>query len=267
MADITSPIADTQKPKAVFESVKEAVRQAQVSLNRDILTHGGAVCMVPAWVLRVLVGCGQHQQEPATAPLLTDNQLREQMPDKVRCAVEFFHDDRNSYGSVTAMWGHGQACTLHLYDLTRRLAEAEAENGRFAEMLESSVSDWRKLYTEERAERVRIQGILLNDVQAEHQESDEHIKGLDAVIKTQDKTIRDLKSRVAEAEAERDALRERNGKLARILKHSQDVFDAIDMTGLCPLCQGDEDHNSGCPMRAVEEDIQAALAATEVPHA
>lgn len=60
-----------------------------------------------------------------------------------------------------------------------------------------------------------------------------------------------------------DALRERCEKLARILKHSQDVFDAIDMTELCPLCQGDEDHNSGCPMRAVEEDIQAALAATE----
>ena len=34
--------------------------------------------------------------KPAPAPLLTDNQLREQMPDKVRCAVEFFHDDRNS---------------------------------------------------------------------------------------------------------------------------------------------------------------------------
>ena len=64
-----------------------------------------------------------------------------------------------------------------------------------------------------------------------------------------------------QAEAERDALRERCEKLARILKHSQDVFDAIDMTGLCPLCQGDEDHNSGCPMRAVEEEIQAALAA------
>ena len=64
-------------------------------------------------------------------------------------------------------------------------------------------------------------------------------------------------------EAERDALRERCERLARILKHSQDVFDAIDMTGLCPLCQGDEDHNSGCPMRAVEEEVQAALA-TEV---
>ena len=51
------------------------------------------------------------------------------------------------------------------------------------------------------AERVRIQGIPLNDVQAEHQESDEHIKGLDAVIKTQDKAIRDLKSRVVELTA------------------------------------------------------------------
>ena len=70
------------------------------------------------------------------------------------------------------------------------------------------VSDWRKLYTEERAERVRIQGILLNDVQAERQESDEHIKGLDAVIKTQDKTIRDLKSRVRELEATIDAMAE-----------------------------------------------------------
>lgn len=69
---------------------------------------------------------------------------------------------------------------------------------------------------------------------------------------------------ISDLRAERDALRERCGKLARILKHSQDVFDAIDMTGLCPLCQGDEDHNSGCPMRAVEEEIQTALAATEV---
>jgi DNA-binding transcriptional MerR regulator len=85
--------------------------------------------------------------------------------------------------------------------LVRRLAEVEAENGRFAGMLEDSVSGWRKLYTEERAERVRIEGVLLNDVQAERQESDEHINGLNVVIKTQDKTIRDLKSRVAELEA------------------------------------------------------------------
>ena len=109
----------------------------------------------------------------------------------------------------------------HISDLTNRLADAEAENGRFAGMLESSVSDWRKLYTEERAERVRIQGILLNDVQAEHQESDEHIKGLNAVIKTQDKAIRDLKSRVAEAEAERDALRERCEKLLALRQRTE----------------------------------------------
>lgn len=89
-----------------------------------------------------------------------------------------------------------RAALAHISDLTRRLAEAEAENGRFAGMLEDSVSGWRKLYTEERAERVRIEGVLLNDVQAERQESDEHIKGLNAVIKTQDKAIRDLKSRV-----------------------------------------------------------------------
>lgn len=197
--------------------------------------------------------------QPAPAPLLTDNQLREQMPDKVRCAVEFFHDDRNSYGSVTAMWGHGQACTLHISDLTRRLAEAEAENGRFAEMLESSVSDWRKLYTEERAERVRIQGILLNDVQAEHQESDEHIKGLDAVIKTQDKTIRDLKSRVAEAEAERDALRERCEKLEWL----REVEDWRP-----PTTHHNDGNGSGTrwfnSCQEYSATLQAALAATEV---
>ena len=105
--------------------------------------------------------------------------------------------------SLTDLGGEQEALDTvcaHISDLTRRLADAEAENGRFAGMLEDSVSGWRKLYTEERAERVRIEGILLNDVQAERQESDEHIKGLNAVIKTQDKTIRDLKSRVVELE-------------------------------------------------------------------
>lgn len=57
-------------------------------------------------------------------------------------------------------------------------------------------------------------------------------------------------------------LTERVRELEKALKHSRDVFDAIDMTGLCPLCQGDEDHNSECPMLAVEEEAQAALAAT-----
>jgi len=89
-----------------------------------------------------------------------------------------------------------------------RVLELEAENGRFAGMLEDSVSGWRKLYTEERAERVRIEGILLNDVQAERQESDEHIKGLNAVIKTQDKAIRDLKSRVEKLERVRLAAKQ-----------------------------------------------------------
>ena len=103
--------------------------------------------------------------------------------------------------SAAGLKGVAVGLRLHIKGLTRRLAEAEAENGRFAGMLEDSVSGWRKLYTGERAERVRIEGILLNDVQAERQESDEHIKGLNAVIKTQDKAIRDLKSRVVELEA------------------------------------------------------------------
>lgn len=89
-----------------------------------------------------------------------------------------------------------ESAEAHISDLARRLAEAEAENGRFADMLESSVADWRKLYAEERAERVRIEGILLNDVQDERQESDEHIKGLVTVIKTQDKNIGDLKAHI-----------------------------------------------------------------------
>ena len=136
--------------------------------------------------------------------------------------------------SAAGLKGVAVGLRAHISDLTHRLAEAEAENGRFAEMLESSVSDWRKLYTEERAERVRIQGILLNDVQAEHQESDEHIKGLDAVIKTQDKTIRDLKSRVAEAEAERDALRERCEKLEAALGEIGGSEERI-----CNYCEGE----------------------------
>ena len=138
-------------------------------------------------------------------------------------------------------------------ELRAKVVEAEAENGRFARMLESSVSDWRKLYTEERAERVRIQGILLNDVQAEHQESDEHIRGLDTVIKTQDKTIRDLKSRVAEAEAERDALRERCEKLERVRR----IVASIRFTETYrrfPLAATDAEY----------AELGAALAATEV---
>ena len=147
-------------------------------------------------------GSRYHMPKPAPAPGATCNDSLQVhvLPDFVESALGVVA--LSDFPSVESVLRH------HISDLTRRLAEAEAENGRFAEMLESSVSDWRKLYAEERAERVRIQGILLNDVQAEHQESDEHIKGLDAVIKTQDKTIRDLKTRVAEAEAERDALRE-----------------------------------------------------------
>lgn len=152
--------------------------------------------------------CGRTVEvKPAPAPGATCKESLQvhALPESVGSALGVVA--LSDFPSVESVLRH------HISDLTRRLADAEAENGRFAEMLESSVSDWRKLYAEERAERVRIQGILLNDVQAEHQESDEHIKGLDAVIKTQDKTIRDLKSRVAEAEAERDALRERCEKL------------------------------------------------------
>ena len=110
--------------------------------------------------------------------------------------------------SAAGLKGVAVGLRLHIKGLTRRLAEAEAENGRFAGMLEDSVSGWRKLYTGERAERVRIEGILLNDVQAERQESDEHIKGLNAVIKTQDKAIRDLKSRVEKLERVRLAAKQ-----------------------------------------------------------
>ena len=91
------------------------------------------------------------------------------------------------------------------------------------------VSDWRKLYTEERAERVRIQGILLNDVQAEHQESDEHIKGLDAVIKTQDKTIRDLKSRVVELENDLGAAVEQKVRAIFNLGRCKALLNAVNL--------------------------------------
>jgi len=106
--------------------------------------------------------------------------------------------------SAAGLKGVAVGLRLHIKGLTRRLAEAEEENGRFAGRLESSVSDWRKLYTEERAERVRIEGILLNDVQDERQESDEHIKGLVTVIKTQDKNIGDLKAHIQRIEVDHD---------------------------------------------------------------
>ena len=149
-------------------------------------------------------------KEPAPAPLpeLSDR-------DTLMARLNGFADPVDA--AITIIVAHEAS----LECCTRRLAEAEAENGRFAGMLEDSVSGWRKLYTEERAERVRIEGILLNDVQAERQESDEHIKGLNAVIKTQDKAIRDLKSRVAEAEAERDALRERCEKLLALRQRTE----------------------------------------------
>ena len=138
-------------------------------------------------------------KEPAPAPLpeevLKITAEREKVT-HLRKYAWCYHNEITGTPFIVAAYDGWPAVLVCITDLSRRLAEAEAENGRFAEMLESSVSDWRKLYTEERAERVRIQGILLNDVQAERQESDEHINGLNVVIKTQDKTIRDLKSRV-----------------------------------------------------------------------
>ena len=124
-------------------------------------------------------------KEPAPAPLpeLSDR-------DTLMARLNGFADPVDA--AITIIVAHEAS----LECCTRRLAEAEAENGRFAGMLEDSVSGWRKLYTEERAERVRIEGILLNDVQAERQESDEHIAGLDTVIRTQDKTIGDLRAHI-----------------------------------------------------------------------
>ncbi|MDP2847525.1 MAG: hypothetical protein Q8O35_04950, partial [Humidesulfovibrio sp.] len=129
-------------------------------------------------------GCAK----PAPAPLPGD--------DGVMCARLLFACTGHPHALIP--WPHRllHDAVAHISDLTRRLAEAEAGNGRFADMLESSVADWRKLYAEERAERVRIEGILLNDVQDERQESDEHIKGLVTVIKTQDKNIGDLKAHI-----------------------------------------------------------------------
>ena len=147
----------------------------------------------------------------------------------------------------------------HISDLTRRLAEAEAENGRFAGMLEDSVSGWRKLYTEERAERVRIEGVLLNDVQAERQESDEHINGLNVVIKTQDKTIRDLKSRVVElaadwqvqfakAEAAEARVRELEAFRARVMELAK---------GRCEFCKNHNPEHGACPENCYPGHITA----------
>ena len=147
----------------------------------------------------------------------------------------------------------------HITDLTRRLAEAEAENGRFAGMLEASVSGWRKLYTEERAERVRIEGVLLNDVQAERQESDEHINGLNVVIKTQDKTIRDLKSRVVElaadwqvqfakAEAAEARVRELEAFRARVMELAK---------GRCEFCKNHNPEHGACPENCYPGHITA----------
>lgn len=170
-------------------------------------------------------------------------------------------------------------------DLTRRLAEAEAGNGRFADMLESSVADWRKLYAEERAERVRIEGILLNDVQDERQESDEHIKGLVTVIKTQDKNIGDLKAHIqrigvdhddveARAEAAEARLAEVESSVgvvqyrrleaqlheaeARVLEMERFARHSDD----CELVQPRGVHIPYCTC-----GLKAALAATEVPNA
>ena len=172
--------------------------------------------------------------------------------------------------SLTDLGGEQEALDTvcaHISDLTRRLAEAEAENGRFAGMLEDSVSGWRKLYTEERAERVRIEGVLLNDVQAERQESDEHINGLNAVIKTQDKAIRDLKSRVVElaadwqvqfakAEAAEARVRELEAFKARVMEWARWRCGACEHEGseddTCYNCQSDYEQSNGTPPKAWE---------------
>lgn len=113
---------------AACESTKEAVRLAQASLNRDMLTHGGAVCMVPSWVLRVLVGCGQRQQEPAP------------MPGEVKEALRRFAQDCPTCTDTV---------DRHISDLTRRLAEADLENSRLLrehnESLEECVDHHMKL--------------------------------------------------------------------------------------------------------------------------
>jgi len=136
----------------------------------------------PATPLLDALEVGNPFAQPAPAPLPGD--------DGVMCARLLFACTGHPHALIP--WPHRllHDAVAHISDLTRRLAEAEAENGRFAGMLEDSISGWRKLYTEERAERV----------QAERQESDEHINGLNVVIKTQDKAIRDLKSRVVELE-------------------------------------------------------------------
>lgn len=118
--------------------------------------------------------------------------------DAVRALDEF---SANSYspasvGKLVLVRSFIEAQAERICELEAELAEAKRENGRFADMLESAVADWRKLYAAERAERVRVEGILLNDVQAERQESDEHIAGLDTVIRTQDKTIGDLRAHI-----------------------------------------------------------------------
>jgi len=108
--------------------------------------------------------------------------------------------------------------------------EAVAGNGRFADMLESSVADWRKLYAEERAERVRIQHILVDDVQAERQESDEHIKGLNTIIATQDKNIGDLKAHIQRIEVDHDDVEARaESAEARVMAWAR---------GRCCACSG-----------------------------
>jgi len=102
----------------------------------------------------------------------------------------------------------------------RECEELRKENLRFAGMLESTVADWRKLYTEERAERVRVEGILMNDVQAERQESDEHINGLDTIIKTQDKTI-------SKITAERDGYKLHNEQLTTAIDIKHQVVQTL----------------------------------------
>lgn len=117
---------------------------------------------------------------------------------------------------------------LYISDLTRRLAEAEAGNGRFADMLGSSVVDWRKLYAEERAERVRIQHILMDDVQSERQESDEHIKGLNTIIATQDKNIGDLKAHIQRIEVDHDDVESRaEAAEARVRELEREACEAL----------------------------------------